>query len=524
MEETMKFMFFSKNKNFLNFLILIFAINAGANFIIVVFGNFIVAPHSYIQAEIARDLSDALLSDPFLSIIFQSIFSLSFVIPILLIFIHSFSIRRLFSPEIGNAQNLEVSKRRLLNMPLHHSLIGASGWIIGSLATYYVLWNLYSGFPWKKFIFIFLIQLCYAVFCFTLIYYTLEFVNRKFYIPRYFPENKLSNIQGVTNLSTKQRFLILYFTVSIFPVLLINLLFMGIDESMEMGKYIHILFIEAGIFFLGYFIITLVSQFYNEPLVKMKEAAESIGKGDFHIRIQVYSNDEIGLLAESLNQVAVDLKEKDFIKDTFGKIVDPKVRDYLLQGNLLLGGEIKYVTVLFSDIRGFSGIAEKSKPEELVKQLNQFFSVSGECITKYGGMVNKFIGDCIMAIFGAPLPIENQADCALNCSIEMIQARDRLNQKFQRQNLPEFQTGIGIHSGFCLLGNIGSSDRMEYTAIGDSVNTAARLESASKFLNHTIIFSEEVKCNLKNSYRIHSLGKIQVKGKLEPIQVYTVEI
>lgn len=209
-------------------------------------------------------------------------------------------------------------------------------------------------------------------------------------------------------------------------------------------------------------------------------------------------------------------KEKKKIKNIFGKYVSKDVLAEILKNpnKAGLGGEEKEITVLFSDIRGFTSFSEKTNPTQLVDFLNEYFSEMTETVIKNEGTLDKYIGDAIMAFWGAPIENKNQADLALNAAIEMI----RKLEKF-----PELKIGIGIHTGKAVVGNIGSSDRIQYTAIGDTVNIASRLEGLNKNFGTQIIISENTKSKLANNYQLKNLGIVYVKGREEKINIYSNE-
>ncbi len=256
----------------------------------------------------------------------------------------------------------------------------------------------------------------------------------------------------------------------------------------------------------------------------MTAAANKIRRADFNISIPVISHDEIGVLTETINEAASELKEKEFMKDTFGKIVDPLVRDQLLSGQLNMDGEIREATILFSDIRSFTSLSEKLPPEILVNILNRYFEAITRAITRNGGMVNKFIGDAVLAVFGAPLPMEKHADAAITSAMEMIRERENLNRELVKEGHRPIHAGIGIHSGNVISGLIGSMDRMEYTVIGDSVNTAARLESQTKVDHVNILISGSTKLLARKEYSWRSLGERILRGKETPVEVFTLSV
>ena len=197
---------------------------------------------------------------------------------------------------------------------------------------------------------------------------------------------------------------------------------------------------------------------------------------------------------------------------------------------LKLGGETKTMTFLFSDIRGFTPISEKYKnnPEGLTKLINRFLTVMTDVIIKNGGTIDKFMGDCIMAFWNAPIENEKHRESAIRSSIEMQTELAKLNVELYKEKLPQIKIGIGINTGKALVGNMGSRQRFDYSVIGDAVNLASRLESSSKTLGKTLVIGEGTTNNRerivldKNVYRFDYIDSITVKGKTEPVKVYTL--
>jgi adenylate cyclase len=190
---------------------------------------------------------------------------------------------------------------------------------------------------------------------------------------------------------------------------------------------------------------------------------------------------------------------------------------------LKLGGETKTMTFMFSDIRGFTPISEKYKgnPQGLTKLINRFLTRMTNIIIKNGGTVDKFMGDCIMAFWNAPLNTPGHEKLAVRTAIQMQKELKKLNRELKKEKLPQINIGIGINTGEALVGNMGSDQRFDYSVIGDDVNLASRLESSSKELGSTLVVGEKTvkKCR---GYKFKSLGTIQVKGKTEDINVYTI--
>ena len=218
-------------------------------------------------------------------------------------------------------------------------------------------------------------------------------------------------------------------------------------------------------------------------------------------------------------------KEKREIKNLFSKYVSRDVLAEILRnpGKVSLGGEEKEITILFCDIRGFTALSEQTTPRELVSLLNRYFSAMTEKILEKGGVLDKYIGDAIMAFWGAPIENENQADGAFEAALGMLENLEELNKELKSTGKPEIRIGIGIYTGRAVVGNVGSHLRFDYTAIGDSVNTASRLEGLTKEYKTNIIIGESVKNKLKKNYNLKFLDSVIVKGKLKPVNIYGLE-
>ena len=224
----------------------------------------------------------------------------------------------------------------------------------------------------------------------------------------------------------------------------------------------------------------------------------------------------IGAIAFYLN-FRKQFKLRQLIKKQFEHYLDPRQVKQLQNnpGLLKLGGEKRYATFLFTDVRGFTSLSEKLKPEEVTEIMNKALTVQVECVQNNGGMVDKFIGDACMAIFNAPLDLEDHQNKAVKTAIEMQEAIKELNKELSH----EIAIGVGVNTGKAVIGNMGSNTRFDYSAIGDAVNIAARLESGTKEAGVDILIGEETAKSC--SFELKSLKAIKVKGKEKPLKVYT---
>jgi adenylate cyclase len=249
-----------------------------------------------------------------------------------------------------------------------------------------------------------------------------------------------------------------------------------------------------------------------KPLDVIGGVADKIGEGDLSVHAQVKSQDEIGVLAQRINKMIKGLQERLHLTKFVSDEALTAVKKVGLEG-LKMGGERKVATIMETDIRGFTSMSEKMEPEEVVSLLNTYLDKQTEVIQSYGGDIDKFIGDAVLAVFTG----EEMADNAVQCAIKIQKEINTLNQSLGKNTM----IGIGIDTGPLVMGAMGSKDRMDFTVIGDHVNTSSRLCDAA--LPGEVIISENTEKLLKGeNYQLKQLDPIQVKGKEKPIKIYKV--
>jgi len=222
----------------------------------------------------------------------------------------------------------------------------------------------------------------------------------------------------------------------------------------------------------------------------------------------------------------IEGREKRRVKRLFSRYVSPDVYARLLHDPSVarLGGERRTMSVLFSDIRGFTTVSESGRPEDILQQLNEYFSRMVPIVFAHQGTIDKFVGDMIMALFGAPIEDDRHAEHAVRTAVAMVRELDALNEAWRRDGRPPLDIGIGINSGEMVAGNVGSEAIMSYTVIGDQVNLGARLESLNKQYGTRILISEATRRLLDSSHEVRPLGAVTVKGKTKPVDIYEVVV
>lgn len=271
----------------------------------------------------------------------------------------------------------------------------------------------------------------------------------------------------------------------------------------------------------------LLARTFTHPLRALTNSAAAIESGDLeHAKVFLARRDELGRFAETFNAMIDGIKARQRERDIFGRMVSPEVREKLLKGELKLGGENLRVSVLFSDIRGFSTMSEKMSPHDVVMLLNEYLTEMTEAVRPWGGYVNNFIGDAIVVIFGAPEAHADNEWSAI-CAAQAMKVRlEDLNRRRAELGDPPLRTGIGISTGKVVAGQIGSIERFMYTVIGDAVNIAARLEELTKqFDGNPILLNAATYegCRKRSTeLEIIDQGLQRVKGREEPVHVYAV--
>jgi len=265
------------------------------------------------------------------------------------------------------------------------------------------------------------------------------------------------------------------------------------------------------------------SKSLTKPLKELFKATENIVEGRYDVRIKSHSSDEIGALSQAFMNMAGGLKEREKLKGAFDKFHSKEVAKKLLSGEIKLGGERLQATIFFSDIRGFTSMSEKMTPDQVLSLLNEYMTEMVRIISKWHGVVDKYIGDAIMAFWGVPETSGRDAYNAVRAALEMRDFLDKWNEKRRQKNQIEVKIGIGLHSGEVLAGNMGSESRMNYTVIGDSVNQASRIEAANKPLKADILISDATWTLVKTSgIVVGPQIAIHVKGKKEDLIVHQV--
>jgi len=294
---------------------------------------------------------------------------------------------------------------------------------------------------------------------------------------------------------------------------------------------------------LGVIMVLVFAGYLTNPLTRVAQAMEKIiSTNDLSNRVEVEYNDETGKLAHTFNLMVGALetaynqikryafkavlaqKNEHKIRNIFQKYVPSDVIDQFFENpEKMLVGENRVISILFSDIRSFTSISEQMMPDDLVSSLNRYFTVMVDVIMARHGIVDKYIGDAIMAFFGAPVRHKDDALQSVLAGIEMTEVLEDFNAQQRKLGKPEFKIGVGINYGVVTVGNIGTEKKMDYTIIGDMVNLASRMEGLTKKYHQPLLISESLHQKVKDEVDCRLIDTVAVKGKTKGVKIYTVK-
>ncbi|MCG8636932.1 MAG: HAMP domain-containing protein [Desulfobacterales bacterium] len=430
---------------------------------------------------------------------------------------------------------LEKARQRIINLPFIMVPVNIGLWVLIPMIIFTAFFRV--GFMDSSTAVAFSLRsTMVGVLSSAIIFFSLEAYARRALIPLLFPEGRLFEVKNTRRISIARRIRAFYRMGSLIPlahvVLTLFVLFLQVDVNpMPTHEYARSVFIFSlvifGLFFVGSGILTrLISRSIAAPVGDMLLAMKAVKQGDYETRVQVVSNDEIGILGDAFNRMIQGLEERKRLRDAFGRYVDPRIRDEILSGRIPLDGEYKDVTVMFADLREFAPLTHTHNPKTVVTMLNAYFKEMGAAIKIRRGLILQFLGDEIYAVFGAPVPDPKHPVHALRAALDMeVRLRD-LNLSFKARGLPELSHGIGIHTGRVLAANIGSPDRLSYLLVGDTVNLASRLQAMTRDLDTRIIVSGDTVSRLPDTFSTATLEAVpepvSVKGVDRPVSIFTV--
>lgn len=423
----------------------------------------------------------------------------------------------------ADAALLQTCRNRIFNYPL--VLIAATYlcWTINISVFYFMNRDTAPLGP------VIAIGLITSVINAVLCYYATETLTRFYLIPHWFPDGKITVTRRLMRKpSLMQRFVDLFMVNAFLPAISVaGIIFLarnygpGDAGLMERVFYTTIA-ISLAYWTFGFPLAIVTASTIITPVEELARAAEKISREDYSINLAVHSDDQIGRLQVTMNQVSRELQEKAKIKTLFGHYVSPVVRDMILSGKIRTDGEKVEAVVLFSDIRSFTSLTESHPAEKIVEMLNIHFSRMVTAISDNQGFVDKFIGDAVMAVFDAEFCSQRHRAFAFNAVSQILQGMRETNRQMQNLGLPKIDIGLGMACGEVIRGNIGAPERKELTVIGDTVNLAARLEALTKSVGRTVVASRnsiDLDLSAWPGIELSSVEPIPVRGKSQPVDV-----
>jgi adenylate cyclase len=362
------------------------------------------------------------------------------------------------------------------------------------------------------------------------LFFVLENAWRSF-IPMFFPQGHLNRVQHGFKLSVRKRFLVVTLGIILIPFPIIATTIIAKIQQLHLADavtrsdlisslYGELIFISMDSLTIALILAYFLAKSISTPLLQIKNAIKAVENHDLDCRVKIMSNDELGDVGQGINDMIRSLNESQQERDSFGRYMGEEIRDEIMSGRISMEGEMKRVTLLFSDLRNFTPLVEKNHPRQVVKILNQYFNEMNLAVKAHKGLILQYVGDEIEAVFGAPVGFDDHPEMAVQAALEMRKRLIALNITLEEQGVEPLEHGIGLHSGAVLAGNIGSEERMSYALVGDTVNTASRIEGLTKTYKTDIILSQTTHNLLTGSYVTKQLEPVKVKGKDEGVIIY----
>jgi class 3 adenylate cyclase len=448
--------------------------------------------------------------------------------------------RRWLNPLVSTARDDEaalgpVVRHRALLVPYVFACLTLAGWVLAGLI-WGVVWPTVTGGGFNP-------QLSLRLFFGITgiagsVATVFSFLAAEHYwrcaMPVFFPRGDVSLVPSALRLPVRFRLLGIFLLISVIPLIILGTLAYNRAQALlhvdperaavlvgSLGPLI--LFIVAVGILAAIGLALFAANSVAAPLKQVEEAMAAVGGGELGTTCPVVANDEIGAVAEGFNRMLEGLRERERIRETFGRYVASEVRDEILAGRASFEGRMEEVTILFADLRDFTPWVERTGPREVVRDLNEYFTEMEAAIRSQRGLVLQYIGDEIEAVFGAPLPAPDQADRALAAALEMRSRLRQLNARRAEAGKPPLRNGIGIHTGTVLAGSIGSAERTTYALVGDAVNLASRIQGLNKELGTEILVSEATRRRLTTAPALSALPAVRVKGKSVEVSVYRAD-
>lgn len=425
-------------------------------------------------------------------------------------------------------EKLLKARQRVINLPWWGAAIAGGIWLLCIPVFLIALWlapgelnpRILSDLPIS-----FLIAAMIAV---THGFFAIELLTQRLLYPILFQDARPAQIAGALPLSLRSRGVMLAFCGGVCPIASLLLLALAPHSGGAGNAPFAIAVGVVGIAF-SMSSAWMHGQLVVEPIKELQQVATAVADGNLNVRIGLLRADEFGPLIDEFNQMIVELREKQRLQETFGRHVGEQAALQILRRDPNLKGTEQELTVLFADLRNFTRRCATAHPQQIVTLLNLFLTEMVEIVEqRHAGMVNKFLGDGFMALFGVidststdvPGPTLHHAMQAVAAAQDMIESLQKINRYLESEGQTPLAMGIGIHTGIAVVGSIGSNRRLEYTAIGDTVNVAARVESLTKIMGEPLLLTAATQKALSDPFATEQLPPQWVKGQPKPLSIY----
>jgi adenylate cyclase len=429
---------------------------------------------------------------------------------------------RLRRAENVPANELDRVRRRLVHLPWYGAAISAASWLLGAIAflvslaitgrpmSAQLVWHLPISFGISGFI------------ATTQGFFVIEWATQWGLFPLFFRDARPDRLKGIHPITLRMRGFMWAISASVCPIgSLLLLLFAPPSPGtnpQSFGAFVAVIGIAFALFS-----ALLIGRSVAEPVDELREAAQAVTQGRLDVQVPLRRADEFGALIGEFNRMVTGLREKEELRRTFGAHVGRKAAQEILTRDPGLGGTEQEITVMFVDIRSFTARSAHLSPTKAVGLLNEFLRAMVDAVEgEHGGMINKFLGDGFMALFGIGGDSRNHADKALAAARSIQRTMKRLNAERATRGEDSIEIGIGINTGPAIVGSIGSPERMEFTVIGNTVNVASRIEALNKTLSTSLLLSKDTRDALQRAADLHELPPQPVKGVDGLVQVFTL--
>jgi adenylate cyclase len=437
-----------------------------------------------------------------------------------------FSLRRPYRDLLEGREvppaRLDTACRRVIDLPWSGSMVSGAAWLfcipvflvsllsVGEGLSTLLLWHLPISFLVSAFISI------------TQSFFLIELAAHWGLFPLFFRHTRPDQMPRIHPLSLRGRGLMWAISAGLCPIG--SLLLLDFVPPSPAGHpfwfaaYVGVIGVAFGLCS-----AVLISRLVAEPVDQLRAAAQAVGEGRFDVQVPVKRADEFGSLIGEFNQMVAGLRERERLRQAFGLHVGRKAATQILARDPGLHGTEQIITVMFVDIRSFTARAAGKPPQRIVTVLNEFLSVMVRVVEEHhSGMINKFLGDGFLALFGVGAATDSHADEAVHTAQTMLRQLGELNRQLAARGEEALFIGIGLHTGPAIVGSIGSSERLEFTAIGDTVNLASRIESLTKGVGETVLLSAHTRTALREPWPLKELPLQSVKGVQEPVRVWAL--